>query len=113
LAYRTDGILPIGLYFLYLGLGVFAGAIVVVGITTAKELFPVRIAGTAVGLANFFPFLGGALFQPILGYVLEEQGRNGDAFTLEGYRQCFLILLSCAAVAFLSTFFLKESLRQE
>ena len=49
-----------GLYLICLGLGMFASAIVVIGFTTAKELFPVQIAGTATGLVNLFPFAGGA-----------------------------------------------------
>jgi len=112
LTFMTARISVIGLYLLCLGLGIFASAIVVVGFTTAKELFPVQITGTAVGLANLFPFLGGAMFQPALGYVLESQGRVGSAFTLSGYQKGFLILFLCSIVAFLSTLFLKETLKK-
>jgi len=112
LTFMTDRIPLFGLYILCLGLGVFASAIVVIGFTTAKELFPVQMTGTAVGLANLFPFLGGAIFQPILGYILESHGRVGDAFTISGYQKGFLILLLCATVAFISTLFLKETLKE-
>jgi len=74
---------------------------------------PVLIAGTAVGLANLFPFLGGAIFQPVLGYILESQGRVGDAFTLAGYQQAFLLLFGSAVVAFLSSLCFKESMKKE
>jgi sugar phosphate permease len=110
LAFYTDKIPLAGLYALCLGMGSFTSAIVVVAFTTAKELFPVQIAGTATGLVNLFPFAGGAVFQPVLGYVLESQGRVGESFTLAGYRQAFLVLFVCGVITFLSTLFMKETL---
>lgn len=113
LAFYTDKIPPAGLYALCLGMGCFSSAIVVVAFTTTKELFPVQIAGTATGLVNLFPFAGGAVFQPVLGYVLESRGRAGAAFTLAGYQQAFLVLFVCGVIAFLSSLFLKETLVKE
>ena len=81
LAFYTDRIPVSGLYLLCLGLGMFASAVVVIGFTTNKELFPVQMAGTATGLVNLFPFAGGAVFQPVLGLVL-ERARAGREPTL-------------------------------
>ena len=106
----VDRVPPAGLYLLCLAMGVFTSAIVVIGFTTTKELFPVRMAGTATGLVNLFPFAGGAVFQPLLGYVLESQGRAGAAFTVAGYRQAFMVLVVCAGVSLMSSLFLKESM---
>jgi len=113
LAFYTDKIPPAGLYALCLGMGCFTSAIVVVAFTITKELFPVQIAGTATGLVNLFPFAGGAVFQPVLGYVLESRGRTGEAFTLAGYQQAFLVLFFCGVIAFLSSLLLKETLTRE
>jgi sugar phosphate permease len=110
LAFLTDRIPMGGHYALCFGLGVFSSAIVVIGFTTNKELFPVQIAGTATGLVNFFPFAGGAVFQPILGYVLEQQGKVGGAFTLQGYQQAFLVLFLCGVIALIASFFIRETL---
>ena len=110
LAFLTDRIPLGGHYILCFGLGVFSSAIVVIGFTTNKELFPVRMAGTATGLVNFFPFAGGAVFQPVLGYVLEQQGKVGDAFTLGGYQQAFLVLFLCSVIALFASLFIKETL---
>jgi sugar phosphate permease len=110
LAFYTDKLPLIGLYLITLGLGVFASAIVVIGFTTTKELFPVQMAGTSTGLVNLFPFAGGAVFQPILGYMLERHGRVEDAFTLAGYKEAFFVLFLCAIIAFLATLFLRETL---
>ncbi len=113
LAFRTaDLSIPV-LYIVCLLLGIFSSAIVVIGITTAKELFPLQIAGTSTGLVNLFPFAGGAVFQPLLGYLLERQGKVDGAFTVAGYEQAFLALFLCGLVGLLSCFFLKETLTVE
>jgi len=111
LAFTPDRIPMSGLYGLCLLLGVFSSAIVVIGFTANKELFPIKIAGTATGLVNLFPFAGGAVFQPILGYTLERYGRTGEnAFTVQGYSGAFTILFICAVIAVLSSLFIKETL---
>ena len=113
LAFHTEG-MPISvLYLICLGLGIFSSAIVVVGFTTTKELFPVQIAGTSTGLVNLFPFAGGALFQPFLGYLLERNGRVEGAFTVAGYQQAFFALFLCGVIAFLACLFFEETLVKE
>lgn len=110
LAFYTDQLPLPGLYLICLGLGIFSSAIVVIGFTTTKELFPLQIAGTSTGLVNIFPFAGGAVFQPLLGHVLESHGRVEGAFTLAGYEQAFLILFVCGLLAFLASLCLQETL---
>jgi len=111
LAFYTDSIPYTGLYLVYLGLGIFSCAVVVIGFTTTKELFPVRMAGTATGLVNLFPFAGGAVLQPLLGYVLEKHTQTQGTFTLAGYQQAFLILFFCGIIALLASLFLKETMK--
>ncbi len=94
-----------------MGIGIFSSAIVVIGFITAKELFPVQIAGTATGLVNLFPFAGGAIMQPFTGYLLERQGRIADAFTVSGYRSLFAFMLISAVIAFLACLKMKESFK--
>lgn len=106
----TDTIPPPGLYLLFFFLSLFSSAIVTIGFTANKELFPVAISGTATGLINLFPFAGGAVFQPVLGSILESYGRENDMFTLVGYRAAFVFLLGSAIVAFAASLFLKETL---
>jgi sugar phosphate permease len=113
LAFCTDELSHLGLYFICFGLGIFSSAIVVIGFTTTKELFPVQIAGTSTGLVNIFPFAGGAVFQPLLGYILESHGRVEDAFTLAGYKQAFFVLFVCGLIAFLASLCLEETLTKE
>jgi sugar phosphate permease len=113
LAFMTRQVPTAGLFALCFGLGVFSSAIVVIGFTTNKELFPVQMAGTATGIVNLFPFAGGAIFQPILGAVLEHYGRTGGNFRLIGYEKAFLILFICALVAMGATFFMRETLARD
>ncbi len=106
--------IPLPFYYLIcLIVGIFSGAMVTIGFTTNKELFPVSIAGTATGLVNFFPFAGGAVFQVVLGIVLEQQGLNAQGgFQLAGFRYGLLVLFLCGVVALLASFFLKETLAE-
>jgi sugar phosphate permease len=113
LAFYTRDIPLAGLYLLCFGLGVFSSAIVVIGFTTTKELFPVQMAGTATGLVNLFPFAGGAVFQPVLGHVLEKHGRIAGAFTLSGYKQAFLILFLCGIITLAASLCLRETMKKE
>ena len=112
LSFAADRIPVLGLYLICLGLGMFSSAIVVIGFTMTKELFPVQIAGTATGLVNLFPFAGGAIFQPFTGYLLERSGSVNGAFTLAGYQQMFNYLLISAAIAMLACCFTKETFPQ-
>ena len=104
--------LPVwSLYVLCLVMGVSTNAIVVIGFTATKELFPIQIAGTSTGLVNLFPFLGGAMFQPLLGYLLQRHGKQPDgAFTLAGFHEAFLVLFAAALLAFFASLFVKETM---
>ena len=110
LAFATGSIPLWGLYGLCLGLGIFSSAIVVIAFTMAKELFPVQIAGTSTGLVNLFPFAGGAVFQPVLGHILEKHGRVSGAFQLAGYQEAFAVLFGCGLAALGASLLLKETL---
>ncbi len=110
LAFYTDKIPIPGLYALFFFFAVFSSAIVVIGFTMNKELFPVQIAGTSTGLVNLFPFTGGAVFQPVLGYILEAHGKTGDAFTLAGYQSAFLVLFISSLIVFSASLATKETM---
>ena len=91
-------------------LSVFSSAIVVVGFTTAKELFPVSMAGTSTGLVNLFPFFGGAVMQPVLGLILEGQGKVNGVFSAAAYGKAFLVYVLAAAVALIASLLMKDTL---
>lgn len=97
-------------FFLF---SVCSSAIVIMGFTTTKELFPVEIAGTCVGMVNFFPFFGGAIFQPLLGQVLDAYGKNdAGLYPVEAYRMVLLVLLAASVLSLACTFLMKETYRK-
>jgi sugar phosphate permease len=91
-------------------LSLCSSAIVVVGFTSAKELFPVSIAGTSVGLVNLFPFLGGAVMQWAVGLVLDYMGSTSGRYSAEAFGGAFLLYFGCALAALLCALRLKETL---
>jgi sugar phosphate permease len=109
LAFNTSGFSIPALYILCFSMGIFASAVVVISFTSCKELFPLAIAGTSTGLINLFPFAGGAVFQQVLGYILQSHGRINDAFTLGGYKLAFLVLFACSVIGFLFSLLIKET----
>ena len=97
-------------FFLF---SVCSSAVVVMGFTTTKELFPVEIAGTSVGMVNFFPFFGGAVFQPILGLILDAYGKTATGqYPIAAYRTVMLVLLLTSLAALACTFLIKETYRR-
>jgi sugar phosphate permease len=98
------------LYVVFFVFWVSCSAVVVIGFTTTKELFPVRIAGTSVGTVNLFPFLGGAFMQIIFGRILDAYPKTaGGEYSVEAYSSILLILLMCAMGGLLCTFLMKET----
>lgn len=112
LAMRPGDLTVALLYILSLLIGVFGSAIVIVAFTANKELFPKEIAGTSTGLVNIFPFAGGAVFPPLMGYIMDKVGRVGGAYPVEAYQHAFLFCLLAALAAFLSVCFMKETLKR-
>ncbi len=71
---------------------------------------PVEIAGTSVGTVNLFPFLGGAIFMPFLGKVLDLYEKNSiGAYSIEAYSMLFKILLIASVISLFCTFLIKET----
>jgi len=106
----TAGLSSTVLFILFFIFAVCASAIVILAFTTIKELFPIEIAGTSVGTVNLFPFLGGAVFMPLLGSVLDAYPQTATGgYPLEAYKTLLLILLGASLVSLVCTFFMKET----
>jgi len=108
-----SGLPHAALYILFFIFSICASSIVAIGFTTTKELFPVEIAGTSVGTVNLFPFLGGAIFMPILGKVLDAYPKSTAGYSVDAYSTNFLILLGASLAALLCTFVMKETFPAE
>ncbi len=100
------------LYIISLSIGVFGSAIVIVAFTANKELFPKEIAGTSTGLVNIFPFAGGAVFPPIMGYVMDRIGRMGGKYPVIAYKNAFTLCLVASLIALIAVSLMKETLKE-
>jgi len=91
------------LFFCYSLCGGSTGPVIA---AVSKELFPIAIAGTSVGLVNLFPFFGGAIFQIIMGSIVSQSaGGVGEA-----YQAMFIFCIGCAAASLVSACFITETL---
>ncbi|MCF8033747.1 MAG: MFS transporter [Desulfarculaceae bacterium] len=97
------------IYVVFFCLGVGGAATGPVMATVSKELFPVEIAGTSVGMVNLFPFLGGALFQVAMGAVLSWGGEGAAGAPETAYQAMFLFTLAGALAALGISFLLTET----
>ncbi len=102
------------LYLVFFIFSICASSVVIFGFTNIKELFPVEIAGTSTGMVNLFPFLGGAVFMPLLGRVLDAYPKTAaGGYSLAAYKMLLLILLGASVVSLICTFLMKETFNPE
>ncbi len=113
LAFFTDDLSRPALYLLCFLMGIFNSAIVVVAFAAAKELFPLEIAGTSVGLVNLFPFLGGAVAPPILGAILEIHEKSAGSYSAAAYSRAFMLYVAFALIAFVAALFIEETIKED
>jgi len=109
LAFFTARLNSVILALICFFMGVFSSGIVVVAFTTTKELFPTAIAGTSTGTVNLFPFFGGAVFQPLIGAILDKVGKVGDAYPASAYEWAFFASFIATIIAFIAILFMKET----
>ena len=50
----------------------FASGNIIIGFAWAKESLPLHLMGTASGVVNMGPLLGGVLLQPGVGWLLDK-----------------------------------------
>jgi sugar phosphate permease len=111
--YLHSGFSKPALYLIFFIFSICSSAIVVIGFTTTKELFPVAIAGTSVGMVNLFPFLGGAVYMPLLGWILDAHAETeSGAYSAEGYSAMLLLLLLSAGAALVCALIMKDTFEQ-
>lgn len=89
--------------FMAMGLGI-AGP----GLSWAlgKELNPPELSGTATSLVNTGGFLGVAILQPLVGWVLDQ---GSGALTLADYRRGAAVLFAMACIGMVAMFLIRET----
>lgn len=94
----------LGLYVLFalMGAGISGASL---AWALGKELNPPELAGTSTSLVNTGGFLGTALFQPLVGWVIDRGGANG----LEDYRRGAMVLAGLAVAGVVAAFMVRET----
>jgi MFS family permease len=99
------------LYILFFCFFVTGGAIGPIVAAISKELFPIAISGTSVGIVNLFPFAGATFFQILIGAVLTSQSHGQTRYATISYRYMFLICLTGATLSLVAAALTKETLQ--
>ena len=98
------------LYFLFFWFFITGGAIGPIVAAVSKELFPISISGTAVGVVNLFPFAGAAFFQILIGAVLTGHVQGQEHYAIIGYQTMFLICLAGAVLSLAAALLMQETM---
>jgi MFS family permease len=82
------------------------GSTQIVCFAIAKENHPPRLAATAIGFVNAMVTGAGALFQPLMGFLLDlawngETSAGARVYDLAAYHLAFSSLLVCGLVGLL------------
>ena len=66
---------------------------------------PHSFIATANGMLNIWYFAGGALFQAVMGLVLDAYGKVGDKFPVAAYRMSFVVCIATLVVGAIAIYF--------
>ncbi len=92
----------------------FASGNIIIGFAWAKESVPLRLMGTASGVANMGPLMGGMLLQPGVGWLLDRYWNGvmaGGAriYDAAAYQAGFSLMFATVVAAFFILLFVRES----
>ncbi|UCD77104.1 MAG: MFS transporter, partial [Desulfobacterales bacterium] len=98
------------LYLLFFCFFITGGAIGPIVAAVSKELFPISISGTSVGVVNLFPFAGATFFQILIGAVLTASSQGQGNYATAGYQTMFLICLAGAVLSLVAALLMRETM---
>ena len=107
--------IPIGwMYLILFILGLGAGG-QTVSFAVVKDNNPAHLVGTASGFNNLSVLIGGAIFQPLVGFMIHHSDgwRMADGvhvYTVSSYQHALVVMPICYVISLIVVlFFLKES----
>ena len=108
--------IPMSLWLLVVTL-VFTGFVsgnLIIGFAFAKESVPSRLMGTASGVCNMGPLLGGMLLQPAVGWILDRNwlgASTGGAriYDAAAYQAGFSLMFGCIILSLCLILFANET----
>jgi MFS family permease len=106
--------LPLAIYSVLLFFVGFGGACMAVSYAAAREHTAGGGTGAALGFVNMVSVLGGAVFQPLLGWLLDLQwdgklAAGARVYAVEAYRNAFLVLPAVYAIGFVLGLRIRET----
>lgn len=92
----------------------FGGSSQIVGFAAAREHNPIAVSATTLGLVNGMVTGAGALYQPLVGWVLDggwkgQMIAGARVYDAEAYRHALAILVVGVVVGFVCTLFVRET----
>jgi MFS family permease len=101
------------LYVIFIVMGFFSGA-TPLSYVVAKENMPAKVSGNVVGLVNVSPFLCTAVFQMIIGWVLDARWEGNIVagariYPMAAYQSAFMLILIPAGLAVLASVLTRET----
>lgn len=94
----TDGLTPFSLSLCIFSIG-FSHSVFPYLIKIYTEILPFSTFGTALGICNIFPFLGGVVFPPLTGYIFDLFGAGALHHPIVAYKYFFLLLTVVVVIA--------------
>ena len=82
----------------------FASGNIIIGFAWAKESVPLRLMGTASGVANMGPLMGGMILQPAVGWMLDRRWsgalvNGGRVYDAAAYQAGFALMFVAVAIS--------------
>jgi len=103
------GVMPVDAFYpLLFIMGFFCGAYVP-NYAHIAEGQPHSFIATANGMLNIWYFIGGALFQAVMGLVLDAYGKVGDKFPVEAYQKSFILCLIALVIGAVAMYFTTDT----
>ncbi len=92
----------------------FASGNIIIGFAWAKESVPLRVVGTASGVCNMGPLMGGMFLQPAVGWMLDNRWRGTvDAgariYDAAAWQAGFALVFGAVVIAAVLILFARES----
>jgi sugar phosphate permease len=106
--------LPLWLMAVVLAVTGFASGNIIIGFAWAKESLPLRLMGTASGVVNMGPLMGGMFLQPGVGWLL-DRGWTGQLdggariYDAAAWQSAFTLLFAAVVLALLCVPLVRES----
>jgi len=106
--------LPLWLLIMLLVPVGFASGNITIGFACAKESLPLRLTGTASGVCNMGPLVGGMLLQPAVGWMLDRNwpgtlANGARTYDAVAYQAGFGLIFGAIVVSVILISFLRET----